>query len=96
MSLKTKAYIHYFIPESRREINEPMEDFMTIVPDTAFVAAYKNRIGHVTSILGSRLYFGGIIDYRTDSPCIEVWHENKKGIEKLAKELCFFKFMKSS
>ena len=54
---------------------------MIVVPKDVFSAAYRNYIGHRIDI-GMRLYLGGVVHYR-DTRCIEVWHEEPEGIEKL-------------
>ncbi len=93
MPKKTTCYHHYFVSESRRELNEPIKEDMTVVPDSHIIKAYQNQLGHGVDLC-ARLYLGGVIHYRSDSPCIEVFHERKDGIEEIAKELEFLEFMK--
>ncbi|MBM3233279.1 hypothetical protein FJZ18_03895 [Candidatus Pacearchaeota archaeon] len=90
---KTVCYHHFFVAESRRKINEPIKDDMTVVPNSDMDRAYENQLGHGVDLC-ARLYLGGVILYRLDSPCIELFHEQKRGIEKIAKELGFLELIK--
>lgn len=85
-------YHKYFFPKSRTRVITIRQD-MIAVPDDIFSKASNNQVGYFINF-SVKLYLGGIIEYRMDTPCIEVFHEQQKGLEKLAKELGFAKFIK--
>jgi len=81
-----QLYHRFVVPESRRKINEPIRDDMLVIPDKQFLELRANQLG--TNIdLTANLYLGGIVQYRLDSPCIEVYHERAKGLDRILKKM---------